>query len=90
MGDDIGLRLRLLGVAANVRRRAAGFAERFLFASAYPLSALKPQLERFRKLPWNEDVLPKLFHANAIAALRLDKRDAFRNSLEWSERLPLG
>ena len=71
-----------------VNANLLGFSERFLFASAYPLNALKPQLERFRKLAWNDDALPKLFHANAIAALRLNTRDAFRNSLEWSERLP--
>jgi hypothetical protein len=31
--------------------------------------------------------LPKLFYANAIAALRLDSRDAFRNSPECSGHL---
>jgi hypothetical protein len=40
------------------------------------------QLERFRKLAWNDDALPKLFYANAIDALRLNTRDAFRNSPE--------
>ena len=52
-----------------VNANLMGFSERFLFASAYPLNALKPQLERFRKLAWNDDALPKLFYANAIAAL---------------------
>ena len=70
-----------------VNSNLLGFADRFLFASAYPLNALKPQLERFRGLGWKEELLPKLFWRNAAGALRLRERSAFAESAEWAGRL---
>ena len=69
-----------------VNSNLLGFASRFLFASAYPLNALKPQLERFHKLGWNDDVLPKLLWKNAVAALRLHERPDLAASPEWAGR----
>ncbi len=56
---------------------ALGFASRFVFASAYPLNALKPQVDRFQAMPWAPEALPKLLYKNAVAALRLNERSAF-------------
>jgi len=70
-----------------VNSNLLGFAERFLFASAYPLNALRPQLDRFRALGWKEELLPKLFWRNAANALRLRERSTFAASSEWSGRL---
>jgi len=70
-----------------VNSNLLGFADRFLFASAYPLNPLKPQVERFQALQWNQDVMPKLLYRNAIAALRLAERPAWTNSPEWAGRL---
>jgi len=63
---------------------ALGFADRFVFSSAYPLNALKPQVERFCALPWSDDRLPRLLYRNAISALRLNERAAFVNSPQWA------
>lgn len=63
---------------------ALGFADRFVFSSAYPLNALKPQIERFCALPWNDDRLPRLMYRNAISALRLNERAAFAHSPQWA------
>lgn len=68
-----------------INYNALGFASRFVFASAYPLNALGEQVERFRNLPWTGEVLPKLFCANAIAALRLAERPAFAGAAQWRE-----
>jgi predicted TIM-barrel fold metal-dependent hydrolase len=70
-----------------VNSNLLGFADRFLFASAYPLNALKPQIERFHSLGWKEDLLPKLLYRNAIHALRLDERPSLVNSPEWTGRM---
>jgi len=64
-----------------------GFASRFLFASAYPLNGLKRTVDRYRELAWNDDVLPKIFYKNAIAALRLAEVPAFATSPEWHGRV---
>ena len=66
-----------------VNHNLLGFASRFLFASAYPLDALKPQLDRFLGLGWKEELLPKLLWRNAADALRLAERPAFASSPEW-------
>jgi hypothetical protein len=71
-----------------VRSNLLGFADRFLFASAYPLNPLKRMVERYREVSWGDAALPKLFHRNAIAALRLAERPAFAQSPEWAGRLP--
>jgi predicted TIM-barrel fold metal-dependent hydrolase len=66
---------------------ALGFADRFVFSSAYPLNALQPQVERFRGLDWKPEALPKLFYRNAINALRLNERSAVTSSAEWQAAL---
>jgi predicted TIM-barrel fold metal-dependent hydrolase len=70
-----------------VNSNLLGFADRFLFASAYPLNALKPQIERFHSLGGKRTCWPKLLHRNAIAALRLRERPSVVNSPEWAGRM---
>lgn len=60
-----------------VNFNALGFADKFVFSSAYPLNALKPQVDRFLELPWKAELFPKLLRSNAAAALRLSERPAF-------------
>jgi uncharacterized protein len=64
-----------------------GFRNRFVFASAYPLNALRRTVERYRELAWSEEALPRIFHRNAIDALRLTERPDFMGSPEWRGRL---
>jgi predicted TIM-barrel fold metal-dependent hydrolase len=71
-----------------VNSNLLGFADRFLFASAYPLNGLATTVERYRQLPWREEVLPKIFHRNAIKALRLDERPDVMASPEEKSRPP--
>ncbi|MEO8137185.1 MAG: amidohydrolase family protein [Betaproteobacteria bacterium] len=68
-----------------VNSNLLGFADRFLFASAYPLNALKPQIDRFLGLGWNKEALPKLLYRNAIAALRLHERPEVIDAPEWAD-----
>ena len=44
-------------------------AERFLFATAYPLVAFKDAIEAFLKFPLKESVLERIFYKNAAALL---------------------
>jgi predicted TIM-barrel fold metal-dependent hydrolase len=69
-----------------VNSNLLGFADHFLFASAYPLNALGTTVERYRQLPWRDDVLSKIFHENAIKALRLGERPEIMGALEWRAR----
>lgn len=55
-----------------------GFADKFLFGSAYPLTAIGPFVENFMKIGWKPDVAEKLLYRNAIAALRLESDPVFR------------
>lgn len=55
-----------------------GFAERFLFASSYPLTALGPYVQNFLRLPWTEDVLERILYRNALRALRIEQEPALR------------
>lgn len=55
-----------------------GFDDRFLFGSAYPAIALKPYVEKFMRLPWREEALPKLLYGNALHALDLADDPAFK------------
>jgi uncharacterized protein len=56
-----------------------GFADRFIFGSAYPLTAIGPFVENFMKVAWNEEVLDKILFRNALSALRLDRDPVFRS-----------
>lgn len=55
-----------------------GFADRFIFGSAYPLTAIGLFVENFMKVAWNEEVLEKILFRNALSALRLDRDPVFR------------
>lgn len=54
-----------------------GFTEKFLFGSAYPLTAIQPFVENFMKVAWREEVLEKILFRNAIQALGLDQDPVF-------------
>ena len=61
-----------------VNSNLLGFADRFLFASSYPLTPIKAFVDNFRKLPWNEAMLDRILYRNALQALRLDGDPVFR------------
>lgn len=67
-----------------INYNALGFCSRFVFASAYPLNALKPQVDRFCAHEWKSETAAKLLCENAIDALRLGQRSAFSQSREWA------
>jgi uncharacterized protein len=55
-----------------------GFSERFLFGSAYPLTAIGLFVKNFMKVSWREEVLEKIFYRNALKALGLENDPVFR------------
>jgi uncharacterized protein len=55
-----------------------GFADRFLFASAYPLTAIRPFVENFMKVAWKDEVLEKILYRNALQALCLDQDPVYQ------------
>ena len=55
-----------------------GFSERFLFGSAYPLTAIGLFVENFMKVSWREEVLEKILYRNALKALGLENDPVFR------------
>jgi hypothetical protein len=54
-----------------------GFAERFLFGSSYPLTAIAPYVGNFLKVNWKPEVLERILYRNALRALRLEQDPAF-------------
>jgi len=54
------------------------FSERFLFGSAYPLTAIGLFVENFMKVSWREEVLEKILYRNALKALGLENDPVFR------------
>ena len=57
-------------MAAKEVNAANGFmAERFLFATAYPLVAFKDAIDAFIKFPLKESVLERIFYKNAAELL---------------------
>lgn len=54
-----------------------GFAERFLFGSSYPLTAIGPYVENFLRLAWQPEVLEKILYRNALRALQLEDDPVF-------------
>ncbi len=62
-----------------VNRNMYGFADQFIFGSAYPFMSLKDAVNGYLQLPWNEDVLPKIFYKNALKALKLDSDPVFQS-----------
>lgn len=71
---ELGTEDWLKAVNQNIR----GFQDKFLFGSAYPLQPLKPVMEAYDKLPWNREVLPKIFYKNALRALKLEDDPTFK------------
>ena len=66
-----------------------GFADRFLFASSYPLTAIGPYVESFLRVEWKPDVLERILHRNALRALKLDKDPVFVETYgNRGERVP--
>jgi predicted TIM-barrel fold metal-dependent hydrolase len=65
-----------------INKNLEGFSNKFLFGSAFPLTPIKTFIENFIKLPWENDVLPKLFYKNALDALNLHGNEYFT---EWNK-----
>jgi uncharacterized protein len=61
-----------------LRHDLGGFASRFLFASAYPLTAIAAFVKNFLNVGWNPELLEKIMYRNALAALKLEEDPAFR------------
>ncbi len=58
------------------------FSKKFLFGSAYPLTPIKPFVENFLKLDWEETFLPSLLYKNAIEALNIGHKEPFSTLLK--------
>ncbi|NWG73401.1 MAG: amidohydrolase family protein [Rubrivivax sp.] len=54
-----------------------GFAERFLFGSSYPLTAIAPYVENFLRVAWKSDVLERILYRNALRALGVEDDPVF-------------
>lgn len=61
-----------------INKNFEGFSNKFLFGSAFPLTPIKAFVDNFKKLPFDEEVLPKLLYKNALTALNLTKSEYFR------------
>jgi predicted TIM-barrel fold metal-dependent hydrolase len=61
-----------------INKNFEGFASKFIFGSAYPLTPIKNFVENFKALDWAEGVLPKLLYLNALDALNLKDNKIFR------------
>ena len=71
---ELGTEDWLKAVNLNLR----GFQDKFLFGSSYPLSPLKPTMEKFHKESWNPEALPKILYKNALRALKLEQDPKFK------------
>lgn len=71
---ELGTEDWLKAVNSNIR----GFQDQFLFGTAYPATPVKPYMEKFFKLPWNQDALPKILYKNALRALKLEDDPVFK------------
>ncbi len=49
-----------------------GFADKFIFGSSYPLTAIKPYVDSFLQVAWKPEVLERIMFRNALRALRLE------------------
>lgn len=59
------------GAEAIVEAANTIISDRVLFATAWPFAPMEDSLERFIKLPFAPDVLPKLLYDNAASLLKL-------------------
>jgi predicted TIM-barrel fold metal-dependent hydrolase len=55
-----------------------GFQDQFLFGTGFPAVPILPYMEEFWKLPWKEEVLPKILYKNALRAFKLEQDPTFR------------
>jgi predicted TIM-barrel fold metal-dependent hydrolase len=62
-----------------INANLSGFADRFLFGSSYPLTAIGPYVENFMKIAWKPEVLERILWRNALRALKLEDDPAFRS-----------
>ncbi len=60
-----------------INANLGGFADRFLFGSSYPLTAIGPYVENFMKIAWQPEVLERILFRNALRALRLEDDPGF-------------
>lgn len=62
-----------------INANLVGFAEKFLFGSSYPLTAIGPYVENFLKLAWKPEVLERILYRNALQALDLAHEPSFES-----------
>lgn len=62
-----------------INKNFEGFSDKFLFGTAFPLTPIKPFVENFKKLPFEEEFLPKLLYRNALNALGLNDHIHFKD-----------
>jgi hypothetical protein len=62
-----------------INKNFEGFSDKFLFGTAFPLTPIKPFVENFKKLPFEEEFLPKLLYRNALNALGLNEHIHFKD-----------
>ncbi|MBI1983188.1 MAG: amidohydrolase family protein [Acidobacteria bacterium] len=62
----------------QVNNNFFGFQDQFLFGSCFPSVPIKPFMDEFWKLPWKEEVLPKILYRNALRALKLEDDPTFK------------
>ena len=55
-----------------------GFQDQFLFGSGFPAVPIKWFMNEFWKIPWKEEVLPKILYRNALRAFKLDNDPVFK------------
>lgn len=61
-----------------VNSKFFGFHDQFLFGSGFPAVPIKPFMNEFWKIPWNEDILPKILYKNALRAFKLEDDPTFK------------
>jgi len=67
-----------------IKHNMMGFREKFLFASAYPLTPIQPFVENFLKVGWSEETLERIMYRNALTALQLDSDPVFKRAYQLS------
>jgi hypothetical protein len=55
-----------------------GFQDQFLFGTGFPAVPIPMYMKEFWKLPWKEEVLPKILYKNALRAFKLDQDPTFK------------
>ncbi len=61
-----------------VNSKFFGFQDQFLFGSGFPAVPIKPFMNEFWKIPWNEEILPKILYKNALRAFKLEDDPTFK------------